>query len=143
MIIYSHRVTQWAQHVGISLPDLAAALAAWNARAAWVFGSTVRGDDVAGSDIDIAVITAPYGSGPSHPPMAFVVQARLPVEWHVWAQMSPPLQAEAVASGICVFEATSGEADRIAREVHKAWQRDAPARAARRAAELADAQPLT
>lgn len=142
MIIYSRSVTEWAQHVGISLPDLAAALAAWNARAAWAFGSTVRCDDTATSDIDIAVITAPHGSGPTHPPAAFVVQARLPVEWHSWPVLPASLQAEVVATGIVLFEDRPGEADRLSHEVLAAWKRDAPARAARRAAELADARPL-
>lgn len=142
MIIYSRRVTEWARHVSISLPDLAAALAAWNARVAWVFGSTARGDDIESSDIDIAAVLAPYGSGPVHPPAAFIVRARLPVEWHVWAQMSRPLQAEAVATGILLFEAVHGEGAHIASAVLTEWRHDEPVRAARRAAELADAHPL-
>ena len=142
MIIRSRRVTSWAQHTGIDLHRLEDTLAAWGCRAAWVFGSTVRGDDEAGSDIDIAVITAPCGSPPVHPPAAFAVQARLPIEWHCWSDMPSALRAEATATGVVLFEAAPGEAERLTREVLAAWRRDAPARAQRRAAELADAQQL-
>ena len=142
MLIRSARVHRWAQHTEVDLNRLEAAMAAWGVRAAWAFGSTVRGDDEAGSDSDIAVITAPYGTGGTSPPAAYNVEARLPIEWHCWPDMPASLQAEALATGIALFESAPGEAELIAREAMAAWQCDAPARAARRAAELADARPL-
>lgn len=143
MIIRSARVLRWAEHAEVDLTRLEAAMAAWNARCAWAFGSTVRGDDTATSDIDIAVVVVPYGSGPTHPPAAFAVQARLPVEWHCWVDMSAFLRAEVAATGIVLWESVPGDAARIEHEVLAEWQHGASARAQRRAAELADARPLT
>ena len=143
MIVRSRRVTEWARHVGVSLNELDAVLSAWPVQSAWAFGSTVRADDTATSDIDIAVVVVPYGSGPTHPPKAFRVSAGLPIEWHCWVDMPAFLRAEVAATGIAIFESRPGEAELIAREAMTAWQRDASARAQRRAAELANARPLT